>query len=709
MLDAHVFLKALATVLGVAAVTTVLFHRLRLPVVLGYILAGMIVGPYLPVPIAADRAVVTTLSELGVILLMFSIGLEFSLRKIVRVGPTAGLVMIIEVSVMLWLGYLIGRLLGWSALESVFTGAIISISSTMIIAKTFAEKRPDRQHAELVFGILVFEDLMAILILAVVTALSVGSLSAATLVSTVGRLAAFLVGLVVFGILLVPRLVRYIARLGSPETLLIAAIGLCFGIALLAQAVGYSVALGAFIAGSLVAESGEGKKIEHLVQPVRDLFGAVFFVSVGMSIDPRLVLAYWREGLLLTAVVIGGKIVGVSMGAFLTGHSIRASIQTAMTLAQIGEFSFIIAGVGVSQHATREFLYPVAVAVSAVTAMTTPLLVRYGGTLASHIDRRLPRALQTFAALYGSWIERLRTQPFGQRSELIRLIKVVLIDEVALAGIAIGASLSVNRLLPLVQQVGRLTPLLSKVAVAVAALALSVPFWVGLFRSIRRLAAALASRAIPLVAAGEADLSAAPRRALRVTLELLVLLLVGAPLLAVTQPFLPSLSGAMGAPLWVALLVLIGIAFWRSANNLIGHVQAGAQAVIEALATQSASPVGESTESESGSGGSGSLAPLGKLLSGLGPCSAEHIEPRSPSVGKTLAQLNLRGLTGATVLAIQRGAGGLAAPGAKDQVLADDVLVLGGSAEAIQAARRLLHDLPAEHTDDGYELFSVTH
>ncbi len=707
-MDAHIFLKALAMVLGIAAVTTVLFHRLRLPVVLGYVLAGMIVGPYLPIPLYADRTVVETLSELGVILLMFSLGLEFSLRKLVRVGATSGLVMIIEVSVMLWLGYLAGRLLGFSTVESVFTGAMVSISSTMIIAKSFTEQRPDRRHADLVFGVLVFEDLMAILLLAALTALSAGSLSAATLLSTIGRLGAFLAGLIFFGLLVIPRLVRAIAGLGSAETLLVACVGLCFAVSLLAQSVGYSVALGAFLSGSLVAESGESKKIEHLIHPVRDLFGAVFFVSVGMMINPRLIAQYWLEGMVLTAVVVGGKIFGVSLAAFLTGHSIRVSIQTAMTLAQIGEFSFIIASIAVKQNATRPFLYPVAVAVSAVTALLTPMLMRASVPLSAYVDRRLPRRLQLFATLYGSWVEGLRSQPLRQRSELRRLILFILLDDLALAGLFIGAALSSYRVLPLVEQTLHLSHTLSRIAIAVITLALSVPLWVGLVGSARRLGSALASRAIPLSPQGQADLAAAPRGALTLILEILVILLASAPLLAITQPFIPSLTEALGIVVWVALVGVLALAFWRSANNLLGHARSGAVAVIEALAHAAEPPAAPAADAAQESQGLSTLEQLHLMLGGLGSWSMEYLADSDPCVGRTLAQLNLRGLTGATMLAIRRGDQGIAAPGAQEVLRAGDTVVIAGSADSIKSARQLLHSLSPAAAESAYEFFAIS-
>ncbi|HEY7600549.1 MAG TPA: cation:proton antiporter, partial [Candidatus Limnocylindrales bacterium] len=276
MHDAHEFLKTLTLVLGVAAVTSVLFQRLRQPVVLGYLIAGLLVGPHVAFPLFADPATIQTLSELGVILLMFALGLEFRLAKLVALAPTAGLTALIQCSFMIWLGFVLGRSFGWTPLESIFTGALLAISSTTIIAKAFDEQRVTGKLREFVVGVLIVEDLIAVLLMAALTAASTGStLSAGELGLTLARLLGFLVTLVVAGLLIVPRAVQSTLRLGRAETTLVACIGLCFGIALLAQSFGYSVALGAFIAGSLVAESGGEKQIAPLVEPVKDVFAAI--------------------------------------------------------------------------------------------------------------------------------------------------------------------------------------------------------------------------------------------------------------------------------------------------------------------------------------------------------------------------------------------------------------------------------------------------
>src|SRR5512138_1899670 len=483
MHGAHQFLLALTVVLGVAAVTTVLFQRLRQPVVLGYILAGLVVGPYVPIPLVADRQIVQTLSELGVILLMFALGLEFSLRKLARVGPTAGITAVVQSSIMVWLGFIAGRAFGWTVLESVFAGAIVAMSSTTIIAKAFDDHRVRGTLRDLVVGVLLVEDLFAILFMAVLTAVATGAgVSPGELGATLGRLGAFLALLLAGGMLLVPRTIRYVRHRGNPETLLVASLGLCFGFAYLAHASGYSVALGAFIAGSLVAESGEAHAVEEIVRPVRDLFAAIFFVSVGLLIDPALVARHWVAVVAFTALVVLGKSTAVGLGAFLTGHGVRLSVQTGMSLAQIGEFSFILAALGTSLGATRDFLYPIAVAVSAVTTLTTPWLIAGSGTAAALIDRKLPPRLQTVLSLYGSWVEQLGRSPARQTlgAKVRKVVRAVLVDAVVVTAIAIGASLGGASAASRIAGALGVEASLASWLVLVAAALLAAPFLLGL-------------------------------------------------------------------------------------------------------------------------------------------------------------------------------------------------------------------------------------
>ncbi|ACG72843.1 sodium/hydrogen exchanger [Anaeromyxobacter sp. K] len=701
MHGAHTFLLALTVVLGVAAVTTVLFQRLRQPVVLGYILAGLIVGPYVPVPLVADREIVQTLSELGVILLMFALGLEFSLRKLVQVGPTAGVTAVVQSSIMVWLGFVAGRAFGWTVLESVFAGAIVAMSSTTIIAKAFDDLKVRGPLRDLVVGVLLVEDLFAILFMAVLTAVATGAgVSPGELGATLGRLGAFLAVLLGGGMLLVPRAVRYVRRRGSAETLLVASLGLCFGFAWLALAAGYSVALGAFIAGSLVAESGEAHAVEELIRPVRDLFAAIFFVSVGMLIDPALVARHWVAVVVFIGLVVVGKSAAVGLGAFLTGNGVRTSVQTGMSLAQIGEFSFILAALGTSLGATREFLYPVAVAVSAVTTLTTPWLIQASGPAATWIDRKLPSRLQTLLSLYGSWLEQLRSAPdrhtLGTR--LRAVIRALLVDAVAVVGITIGASVGAPRATRRIAEALGAGPETARWTLFAAATLLAAPFLVGLVRNGRRLGLALASTALPEGAAGRPDLAAAPRRALLAVVQLAATLAVLLPVLAVTQPFLP---GVPGVAVLLAVLGVLGIGFWRSAAELQGHVRAGAQVIVEALARQaSGGDAGGAHPPEAEAPGPrDGLERIRAMFPGIGEPTPVRLREGSPGAGHSLSELGVRGRTGATVLAISRAGASVMVPTAAEVLRAGDVLVLAGAHEAVDAARELL----------GAERFSPAH
>src|SRR6185436_1677506 len=434
-------LTDLALILCVAAVTTMVFQRLRQPVVLGYLLAGVVVGPHLPVPLFVNEPLTHTMSELGVVLLMFSLGIEFSLRKLIKIAPTAGIVAVIQSSLLIELGYLVARAFGWTVYEALFTGAALAISSTTIIVKVFAEQKVTGRLAEIVFGVLIVEDLIAIVLLTVLTAVGSGvKLSAGAPALSIGKLAGFLILLLVAWMLIVPRLMRAVVRLHSNETTVVAAVGLSFAFALLARWMGYSVALGAFLAGALIAESGAAKIIEQRIEPVRDVFAAVFFVSIGMLINPNLVWQNLVPVLALTAVVVVGNLIGVSTGTFIAGYGVRTSVQAGMSLGQIGEFSFIIAGVGLSLGVTGHFLYPVAVAVSALTTLLTPFLIRGSGRVASFADRRLPHSMQTYAALYGAWVQGLRATREHRTawSRIRRLGGLLLIDAAVVAALVIG-------------------------------------------------------------------------------------------------------------------------------------------------------------------------------------------------------------------------------------------------------------------------------
>ena len=683
MHGAHHFLTALTTVLGVAAVTTIVFQKLRQPVVLGYLIAGLIIGPHVPIPLVADAEIVETLSELGVILLMFSLGLEFSIRRVAKLATTSGLGALAETSLMFGLGYVAAGALGLEPLERVFAGAMVAISSTTIIANAFAERGVRGRVRDTVFGILIIEDLIAILLVATLTAVAAGGgLSPAAFATTVVRLVMFLVGLIMIGLLVVPRTIRGVVEANRNEMTLLWSVGICFAAALLAAAFGYSVALGAFIAGSLVAESGDGQKIEHLVQPLKDLFVAMFFVSAGMLIDPRVLVEQWPVVATLSLVVIGGKIIAVTVGAFLAGNGLRASVFAGMSLAQIGEFSFIIAAIGTSAGAIRGFLYPVAVAVSAITTLFTPWLIRAAGPTASFVDRKLPKPIQTFVALYGTWVARLSAPREGAGGQLRvrRLVRLVILDALLLALLIIGSALERDRFATVMRTWTDVSEDVSQILVFAGTVAIAVPLVVGLVRVAWRLALVLAIRALPTPEKG-VDFAQAPRTAFVTTLHIGILLAVGVPLFVLAQLAIPEMPGSVLA---LVALGIFAVAFWRSARNLHGHVRAGAQIIVSALAQNTFSTDEELSKT---------MEHVSAALPGLGEPTPVVLHESSHAVGRTLAELNLRGLTGATILAISRpSASGeeQLVPTGRDRLRAGDVLALAGSNDAVANARELL-------------------
>ncbi|MDR3445525.1 cation:proton antiporter [Dyella sp.] len=406
MHDLH-FIQDLATVMLIAGLTTVIFQRLRQPVVLGYIIAGVLVGPYtFPVVFIHDEQTIRTLSELGMILLLFALGLEFSLKKLREVGGAALVAALCEIVLMVWLGYEIGRFFGWTSMDALFLGAMLSMSSTTIIMKALDGLNLKRERfAQLMFGILIIEDVIAIVLMALLTGIaSTGGLEAAEAAAAVGRLTLFMAVSLVVGLLLVPRVVDYIARASRDDVLLVAVLGLCFGFCLLVTEMGYSVALGAFMIGAIVGESQSVMRIERIIGPVRDMFSAIFFVAIGMLIDPAMLKLYWLPILVVTVVVVVGKVITCSFGTFIAGNDGRTSLRVGMGLAQIGEFSFVIASLGLTLKVTSSFLYPVAVAVSAITTFLTPYLIRASDPLADVLTRRLPGGLTSLLSAYTDWM-----------------------------------------------------------------------------------------------------------------------------------------------------------------------------------------------------------------------------------------------------------------------------------------------------------------
>lgn len=680
-------IRDLSLILGTAAATGLISLRLRQPPVLGYLLAGVLLGPHVPGIVMdgdADAGVAQGLSEFGVILLTFSIGLEFSLRKIARVGPAAGLTAVFEVGLVLALGFLAARLCGFDDLPSLFVGACVCSSSTMIAAKAFEELKLRGGHVDLTFAVLVCDDMLTILLFAVLTAIASGAgLSPLEFAASVGKLSGFLVALLVFGLLLVPRALRRIVALGRPELTLIASVAVCFTMATLAASAGYSVALGAFIAGMLAAESGEGPAIEPMVLPLRNLFAAVFFIAVGMQIDPLQVVAQWHLVLIFTAVVLVGKVLGVSLGAFLTGNGVQTSLRAGMSCAHNGEFSFIIAAFAISAGVLDPSIFPVVVGVSVLTQLTTPWMVRRSERAAARFAGDLPPKLQTFAAFYAAWIEQLRAAPRSSSlsGRVRREVVMIAVDASLLLAALAGSDLIHWDVVTTLSYRFTLPPWLVDTAWIGATLLVGGVFFVGVLRRTAALSRLLAEVVVPAGAHGELDLGSAPRRAFTVGLELALGLVIGLPLVAISQPFVPLSSGLVTMAVVVAVLIYNA---WRSVTNLQGHVRAGTDLVVEMLARQSRDSAALAHEEHA------------RLLSqGYPGMTALRLVEGSAAVGHTLAGINLRMRSGATVVAVNREPSGARPVAPRETLHVGDVLSVAGPRDAVEAATRILTVGPA--------------
>lgn len=386
-------LRDLALIMVLGGVATIVFHRLRQPVILGYLLAGVAVSPFTPIPLfVRDPGTISLLADLGIILLMFGLGLEFSITRLRTVGNVALIGGALQVLIVFAIGYQAGLLLGWSTVTSLFLGAALSISSTAVIIKVLEEQRRLNEPANrAVIGILVFEDFAAIVMIAVLSGVGTsGQVPLDSIGPVLLKLAGFLAVALLLGRSIVPWLIGHIEAVGRREILVVGSLALCFGMAMFSRSLGLSVAAGAFLAGTLVAESGKGHSITEAITPIRDMFAALFFVAVGMLFNPAFLGDYWIHIVLLTGLLIAGKVFAGTAATFLLGHSHRSALQVGMSLAQIGEFSLIIVKVGQDSGAIPPFLYPVIVGVTVVSTLTTPYLIRLSGTISERIDRAMP-------------------------------------------------------------------------------------------------------------------------------------------------------------------------------------------------------------------------------------------------------------------------------------------------------------------------------
>lgn len=646
----------LALILAAAAVTTLIFKKLRQPLVLGYIVAGLLVGPHVSlIPTVSDEANIQTWSEIGVIFLLFSLGLEFSFKKLIKVGGAASITAVIEVAIMLLLGYAAGKLLGWSTMDSIFLGGILSVSSTTIIIRAFEELGvKGQQFAGLVFGILVVEDLVAIVLLVLLSTLAASrQFAGMEMLGSVVKLLFFLIIWFVAGIFFLPTLLKRTRKLMNEETLLVTSIGLCLVMVVLATEAGFSPALGAFVMGSILAETTQAEKIEHLVKPVKELFGAVFFVSVGMLIEPAMILRYAGPVAIITVITIAGKLLSTTIGALIAGQPLKPAVQAGMSLAQIGEFSFIIATLGLTLKVTSDFLYPVAVAVSAVTTFTTPYLIKLSAPAYVRIAAMLPHRWRTTLNRYSA-----ATQTIAVVSNWKQLLRSYFMNIVLFSVIVIAiALLAAYYVLPMITDAQEDENWVRIVTALVTLVILSPFLWALAFRGISNQASANIWR----------------QKKYRGPLLLLRFLRMGLAVFLVGFFVNQFFSIAVALMVTVGILVLL-LVFHRRLQSFYIKIE-----------ERFFSNFNE-RETRVGSINKQVLAPWDAHLAVI------NIQPTSPAIGKTLLELAIRERFGASIALIKRGKQQYAAPGKDERLYPGDVVTVIGTDEQISQLNRFLEE-----------------
>lgn len=420
---------------------TLLFKKLKQPLVLGYVVAGFLASPHMPyTPSVMDTAHIQTWADIGVIFLLFALGLEFSFKKIVKVGGAAVIAACTIIFCMILLGMAVGAGFGWRRMDCIFLGGMIAMSSTTIIYKAFDDLGlRKKQFTGLVLSVLILEDILAIVLMVMLSTMAVSSNFEGTeMLESIGKLVFFLILWFVVGIYLIPVLLKRCRQLMSEETLLIVSLGLCFGMVVMAAHTGFSAAFGAFIMGSILAETVEAESIERLVKPVKDLFGAIFFVSVGMMVDPAMIVEYAGPIVAITLAVILGQSCFGTLGVLLSGQPLKTALQCGFSLTQIGEFAFIIASLGVSLGVTSHFLYPIVVAVSVITTFLTPYMIRFAEPTADFVDAHLPEKWRKFLNHYAAGSQTVNNDSLWKKLivALVRITVVYSIVSVAIIALA---------------------------------------------------------------------------------------------------------------------------------------------------------------------------------------------------------------------------------------------------------------------------------
>jgi len=488
-------IKDLAVMLGIASIVVLLFQRIRQPVIFGYIVAGIIIGPYTPpYSLVSNFTQIETLSELGVIFLMFALGLGFSFHKLKRVGFSATIAGVFKVSIVTALGFLAGRLLQWSFYDSLFLGAALAISSTTIIVKALDElKLQGKRFVDVIFGILIVEDLLAVLMLAVLsTIVATKNIFSFDIFWVTIKLIVVVGCWFLSGYFIVPVLFRRIIRYVNQETLTIVSIALCLMLVVTAAYFHYSTALGAFIMGSILSETPLADRIKQLITPLRDVFAAIFFISIGMLIDIKILFSHWPLVLAISAFAIISKILITSIGTFLSGQSINTSIRVGFSMPPVGEFSFIIISLGLALNVISSLLYQIVIGTAAITILTTPFLIQLSSQISKKIESQLSERSKHFLVGYSAWI--YRTVVSYQRQPIYRKFIVRLV----INGIIVAVIFTLTRDFILPQITTLITPVnVAEISSWVVALMFSSPFIWGMLFAFKSISPTSKTKQLP--------------------------------------------------------------------------------------------------------------------------------------------------------------------------------------------------------------------
>lgn len=668
-MNANALFQDLAVILVAMGLVAALFTRLNWPKVIGYILAGTVIGKYtLGGSFVIDQGSIEVLGQIGVVFLMLAMGLEFNVRKLKKVGHVTVPTAVLDMAVMVWAGHFVGtKMFGWGSVPSLFLGAAISDSATTLLAKTIHEMGwGGRRFTRYVFGITITEDILCIGVIAVLTGIvKSGAMHIGELVHGIGALLLFLVGVTVLGLLAVPRALNAVAKLKDDESLLLTMLGFCFLVAFVAVRLDFSLALGAFLVGVMAAEAEAAKRIYHQCQPLRTMFSAIFFVTIGLLIDPVQMIVHWKAILCVSLVVVVGKSVNCTLGSLLTGQDLKNAVQTGLGLAQIGEFAYLVALIGVSMKAVDASLYQIAVGASVLTTILNPLLVKASDPFADWLERRLPPRMMEGLSTYANWFERFRHAPApSQTVAAIRLNGTLVLLQLVLAAVffvAAGllAKLDFSRFTPFVEANKR--PLLWA-----AASLLTVPNAIFLFFRARALGEAVADALVP-AKVGSTQWAQAFRRFtghLSSAAWVVALFVETALLSGSIMPEQPWARAVVGAS-----LLLVGVLGWKRFRLL------GAESLETLRGVLNKEMETDPTDSAA------ELLDIHTEWLRVGSSSPLH--------GQSLREINLRARVGVSVVGLERAGRTTVNPAADERLEAGDRVLLLGDDEQLASARSI--------------------